>query len=55
MVIADKISTVLERFMTVTNNFVAMPAVAAWLLDPNNVQVGASTCAAAQRPGALLR
>ena len=42
--------------MAAINNLVSMPiAAAAWLLRPNNALVRASTRAAAQRPGALLR
>jgi hypothetical protein len=42
--------------MVAINNPVSMPiAAAAWLLRPNNALVRASTRAAAQRPGALLR
>ena len=38
------------------NNLVSMfIAAAAWLLRPNNALVRASTRAAAQRPGALVR
>jgi hypothetical protein len=42
--------------MAVINNLISMPIVAtAWLLAPNNALVRASTRAAAQRRGALLR
>jgi hypothetical protein len=41
--------------MAVINNFISMSLAAAWLLRPNNALVSASTRAAAQRPGPLLR
>jgi hypothetical protein len=42
--------------MAAINNLVSMPiAAAAWLLRPNIALVRASTRAAAQPPGALLR
>ena len=42
--------------MAVVNNLVSMDiSAAAWLLGPNNALVCASTRAAVQRPGALLR
>ena len=42
--------------MAVVNNLVSMDiSAAAWLLRPNNALVRASTRAAVQRPGALLR
>ncbi len=42
--------------MAAINNLVSMHiAAAAWLLRPNNALVRASTRAAAQRPGTLLR
>ncbi|HEV7910332.1 MAG TPA: hypothetical protein VGP28_04425 [Methylocella sp.] len=37
------------------DNLVSMFIAAAWLLRPNNALARASTRAAAQRPGALLR
>jgi len=53
----DKISdSVQEKFMAAIDNLVSMHLVAAaLLLRSNNALVRASTRAAAQRPGALLR
>jgi hypothetical protein len=42
-------------FMAVINNLVSMSIAAAWLVRPNYALTRASTLAAAQRPGALLR
>jgi hypothetical protein len=41
--------------MAAIDNLVSMSIAAAWPLRPNNALVRASTGAAAQRPGALLR
>jgi hypothetical protein len=44
-----------EKFMAGVDNLVSMFIAAAWLLRPNNALVRASTRAAAQPPGTLLR